>query len=353
MSYADYLFVTNCKNIMEDGISDEAFEVRPKWSDGTPAHTKKILYAHDSYDLRVDPIPAITLRKQFFKGCVDEILWIYQRQSNKLSELNSHVWDSWDIGDGTIGKAYGYQIAKLSKHHKYRSEDYNELNSGFYGNFKIDPVNEYVYLNQIGAVIWDLMHDPGSRRIMTNTYNHEDLTDMGLSPCAYSVMFNVTKNVGDDVPTLNAILYQRSQDMLTANGWNVMQYAALVQMIAHVVGMRAGRFDHMVADMHIYDRHIPVVKELCDALDERYADELTGFYNSGTDKTDDLFGTEWTYPKTIYDAVPYSNPGLWINPDIKSFFEFTPDDLKLTDYKTLPFNHKIGNGPGCDIEVAV
>jgi len=332
MSYADHLFVRNCQDIIACGISDEHFNVRPRWADGTPAHTKKLLYVKDSYDLQKDPIPTITLRKQFFRGCVDEILWIYQRQSNKLSELNSHVWDSWDVGNGTIGKAYGYQIGKLSKHHGYRPEEYNELNSGFYGNFRVDPIDGYVYLNQIGAVLWDLKHDPGSRRIMTNTYNHEELTEMGLSPCAYSVMFNVTKEGGETY--LNAILFQRSQDMLTANGWNVMQYAALVQMIAQVVGMKPGRFDHMVSDMHIYDRHIPVVQEIIQTY--RDAQRRAPY----VDTTEDY-------------QVPFENPGLWINPDVKSFFDFKPEDLKLIDYHACDFNHKIGNGSGCDIEVAV
>ena len=189
----------------------------------------------------------------------------------------------------------------------------------------------YVYLNQIGAVLWDLKHDPGSRRIMTNTYNHADLCEMGLSPCAYSVMFNVTRDTSGTY--LNAILYQRSQDMLTANGWNVMQYAALVQMIAQVVGMKPGRFDHMVADMHIYDRHIPVVQELIDT-----------YWGGVSIKS--IAG------RNTHD-LSYANPGLWINPDVKSFFDFKPDDLKLINYQAFQFDHKIGNGPGCDIEVAV
>ena len=336
MSYADHLFVKNCQDIIEHGISDEEFEVRPKWSDGSPAHTKKLLYVLDKYDLQKDPIPTITLRKQFFKGAVDEILWIYQRQTSDLSELNSHVWDSWNIGDGTIGKAYGYQIGILNKHHRMtRTEIQMEmqfLEDGFYGKFKVDTDDGYLYLNQIGAVIWDLIHDPGSRRIMTNTYNHHDLCEMGLSPCAYSVMFNVTRQGG--VNYLNAILYQRSQDMLAANGWNVMQYAALVQMIAQTVGMKPGRFDHMVADMHIYDRHIPVIQDIIrtyrDAQHRAPYDESTEDYQ-----------------------VPFKNPGLWINPDVKSFFDFKPEDLKLIDYEACEFNHKIGNGPGCDVEVAV
>lgn len=331
MSYADHLFCGNCTKIINEGYSDELFDVRPRWADGTPAHTKKLLYVKDSYDLQRDPIPTITLRRQFFKGAVDEILWIYQRQTSKLSELNSSVWDSWDVGDGTIGKAYGYQIGELSKHHRYKSTDMMELDSGFYGNFRVDPVDGYVYLNQIGAVLWDLKHDPGSRRIMTNTYNHADLCEMGLSPCAYSVMFNVTRDTSGTY--LNAILYQRSQDMLTANGWNVMQYAALVQMIAQVVGMKPGRFDHMVADMHIYDRHIPVVQELIDT----YWAGVSIKSIAGRNTSD----------------LSYANPDLWINPDVKSFFDFKPDDLKLINYQACEFNHKIGNGEGCDIEVAV
>lgn len=344
MSYADYLFVQNCTKIINEGYSDELFDVRPKWADGTPAHTKKLLYVKDSYDLQRDPIPTITLRKQYFKGAVDEILWIYQRQTSKLSELNSSVWDSWDVGDGTIGKAYGYQIGVRSKHHKYKSTDMAELDSGFYGNFKVDPRDGYVYLNQIGAVLWDLKHDPGSRRIMTNTYNHADLCEMGLSPCAYSVMFNVTRDTSGTY--LNAILYQRSQDMLTANGWNVMQYAALVQMIAQVVGMKPGRFDHMVADMHIYDRHIPVVQEIIQTYRNAVAREII--------RTDVDAQHMAPYDESAEDyQVPFKNPGLWINPDVKSFFDFKPEDLKLLDYQACKFDHRIGNGPGCDIEVAV
>lgn len=302
MTTADVLFKQNCRKIIDEGFSDEGFHVRPKWHDGTPAHTKKILYVSDRYDLSLEPIPMITLRKQFFKSAVDEILWIYQKQTSDLSQLNSKVWNDWNVGDGTIGKAYGYQIGQLFRHHKCKREDIKELNSGFYGEYNVDD-NDFVCLSQMGAVLWDLKHDPGSRRIMTNTYVHKDLADMGLSPCAYSIQFNVTKN-GDDL-VLNAILFQRSQDMLTANGWNVMQYAALVQMAAHVCGMKCGTFVHSIADCHIYDRHIPLVEEILSVDSE------------------------------------HENPGLWINPNIDNFFDFTTNDIKLIDYTYNDWNKPI------------
>lgn len=315
MSYADYVFVENCSRIINEGISDDGFEVRPKWSDGTPAHTKKVLYVQNRYKLDTDSIPVMTLRKSGFRNAIDEILWIYQQKSNQLVDLHSHIWDSWNVGDGTIGKAYGYQIGLVSRHHKYRpGENLDGIDH--------IVVDDWVHLSQIDAVLWDLKNNPGSRSIMTNTYEHRDLSEMGLRPCAYSMTFNVTMN-SDGNKVLNGMLNQRSQDTLTANNWNVIQYAVLLQMLAQVTGMIPGTFVHTIADMHIYDRHIPIVKEMIQA----YCDVASESENC-------------IKCMPHYD-IPYPNPKFWINPDVKSFYDFTVDDFKLVDYEYLPFNYKI------------
>ena len=272
MSYADKVFVENIKDILENGYSDEELNVRPKWEDGTPAHTVKKFCMVNRYDLSKE-FPIITVRKTFFKSCIKELLWIWQKKSNKISELDSHIWDSWADENGTIGKAYGYQ---LGVKHKY-------------------PEGEF---DQVDRVLYDLKNNPASRRIMTNLYNHHDLHEMGLAPCAYGLILNVTGN------KLNAILNQRSQDMLTANNWNVCQYAVLVHMFAQVSGLEVGEFVHVVADAHIYDRHIPLVKKLLD--------------------------------NPQYDA-----PKFKIDKSIKNFYDFTVDSFSLEGYQANDFNEKI------------
>ncbi len=272
MSLADNLFIQNCKDILANGVWDTDFDVRTRWEDGTPAHTIKKFGLVNRYDLSVE-FPALTVRRTALKSAVDELLWIWQKKSNRVSELKSHIWDAWAGEDGTIGKAYGYQ---LGKKHKYKE-----------GMF-----------DQVDRVIFDLKNNPTSRRIMTNIYNHEELSEMGLYPCAYSVTFNVSGR------KLNAILNQRSQDMLTANGWNTCQYAVLVHMMAQVTGFEPGELVHVIADAHIYDRHIPLVEEL-----------LT---------------------KETYDA-----PTFVMNPDKKDFYEFTLDDFRLENYKYSDFDKKI------------
>ena len=322
MSYADYLFVKNCEDILSNDFdshsySDEGFEVRPRWADGTPAHTRKILYQQNTYMLSPDYIPMMTLRKQGIKNAIDEILWIYQRKTSDLSQLHSHIWDSWDVGDGTIGKAYGYQIGKVSKHHRYhKGEDLSGIHYAV--------VDDWVYLSQTDAVLWDLKNNPGSRSIMTNTYDHEDLADMGLRPCAYSMHYIVTKNTHGEM-VLNGKLLQRSQDMLTANNWNVIQYSALLQMFAQVTGMKPGLFVHSVSDMHIYDRHIPLVQELIDT----YHSHETKFIGHGPSD------------KHFNPGNPYPNPTFVMNPDVKNFYDFTADDFRLENYQYCEFNHKI------------
>lgn len=267
MSLADNIFINMCRDILENGVSTEGEKVRPKWDDGSYAYTIKKFGVVNRYDLSKE-FPAITLRRTAIKSCVDEILWIWQKKSNNINELNSHIWDSWADENGSIGKAYGYQ---LGVRHKYKEGE----------------------MDQVDRVIYDLKNNPYSRRIMTNLYVHQDLHEMNLYPCAYSMTFNVT---GD---RLNAILNQRSQDVLTANNWNVVQYAVLVHMLAQVCGYKAGELVHVIADAHIYDKHIPIVKELI---------------------------TRETHPA----------PKLWINPEIKDFYEFTADDVKLIDYETGP-----------------
>lgn len=272
MSYADKIFKENVKDILETGVWDTDKEVRPKWLDGTPAHTVKKFCIVNRYDLSKE-FPIMTIRKQGFKNAVDEILWIWQKKSNKIADLHSHIWDSWAGEDGTIGKAYGYQLGVKNV--------YKE------GEF-----------DQVDRVLYDLKHNPASRRIMTNIYNFADLHEMNLYPCAYSMTFNVT---GDK---LNGILNQRSNDMAVANNWNVMQYAVLIMMFAQVTGFKPGELVHVIADAHIYDRHIPAVKQM-------------------------LENPEYPAPKLI------------INPDVKDFYDFKVEDFVLEDYKATPLGTKL------------
>ncbi|QUI24641.1 thymidylate synthase [Vallitalea pronyensis] len=264
MSQADSIFIDMCRDILDNGYSSEGQEVRPRWEDGAPAHTIKKFGVVNRYDLSKE-FPILTLRPTYLKSAIDEILWIWQKKSNNIKELKSKIWDSWADEDGSIGKAYGYQ---LGVKHQYKE-----------GLF-----------DQVDRVLYDLKHNPYSRRIITNIYNHDDLHAMHLYPCAYSVTFNVTGN------RLNAILHQRSNDVLVANNWNVVQYAALVHMFAQVSNLEVGEFVHVIADAHIYDRHVPIVEELI----AREAFEV---------------------------------PKLIINPDVKDFYDFTVDDFKLVGYK--------------------
>lgn len=271
MSYADKVFVAMCQDILENGTSTEGELVRPHWEDGTSAYTIKKFGVVNRYDLSKE-FPAITLRKTYIKSATDELLWIWQKKSNNIHDLKSHVWDEWADEDGSIGKAYGYQLGV-----KYQYKE--------------------GMMDQVDRVIYDLKHTPFSRRILTNIYVHQDLHEMNLYPCAYSMTFNVTQKKGDDRLTLNGILNQRSQDVLAANNWNVCQYAVLMHMLAQVCDMRVGELVHVIADAHIYDRHVPIVKELIE--------------------------------RPQYDA-----PKFWLNPDIKDFYQFTTDDIKITDYVT-------------------
>lgn len=267
MSIADTLFIDMCKDILENGVSTEGEKVRPKWEDGSYAYTIKKFGVVNRYDLSKE-FPALTLRRTALKSSVDELLWIWQKKSNNINELNSHIWDSWADENGSIGKAYGYQ---LGVKHRYKEGK----------------------MDQVDRVIYDLKNNPYSRRIMTNIYVHQDLHEMNLYPCAYSMTFNVTGN------KLNAILNQRSQDILAANNWNVVQYAVLVHMLAQVCGYEAGELVHVIADAHIYDRHIPLIKELI-------------------------------------ERPSYPAPDFWINKEIKNFYDFTVDDVRLDNYETGP-----------------
>ena len=269
MSYADKVFINMCRDIIENGTSTEGEKVRPKWEDGT---IKKFGVVN-RYDLSKE-FPALTLRRTAIKSCVDELLWIWQKKSNNVHELKSHIWDSWADENGSIGKAYGYQ---MQVKHQYKEG----------------------MMDQVDRVLYDLKENPYSRRIMTNIYVHEDLHEMNLYPCAYSMTFNVTKEEGSEQLTLNGILNQRSQDVLTANNWNVCQYAVLLHMFAQVCGMKAGELVHVIADAHIYDRHIPLIEELI-------------------------------------SREPLPAPKFWLNPEVKDFYDFTPDDVRLEDYETHP-----------------
>lgn len=250
MSKADDIFIENCREILERGVSDEGYEVRPRWSDGSPAHTIKKFGIVNRYDLS-EEFPIMTLRRVYYRSAIDEILWIYQKRSNNVRELSSHVWDAWADESGSIGKAYGYQ---MSVKHKY-------------------PEGEFT---QVDKALYDLKHNPMSRRILLNMYNHHDLAEMALAPCAYSFTLNVSGN------KLGAILNQRSQDMLTANNWNVCQYAALLIMFAKSAGFEPGELVHVIADAHIYDRHVDAVKRLIEKepfpAPEMRVDDITDFY---------------------------------------------------------------------------
>ena len=272
MSRADEIYRATCLDILENGFWDTDLEVRPKWADGTPAHTVKKFGVVNRYNLK-EEFPIMTLRRTYWKSAIDEILWIWQKKSNRIAELGSHVWDEWADENGTIGKAYGYQ---LGVKHKY-------------------PEGEF---DQVDRVLYDLKHNPASRRIMTNIFNHADLHAMGLAPCAYSMTFNVTGN------TLNAILNQRSQDMLTANNWNVCQYAALVHMMAQVSGLEAGELVHVIADCHIYDRHVDLVKRML-------------------------------------DNPAFEAPKFEIDKSVTDFYAFTKDSFKMVDYQCNKFDFEI------------
>ncbi len=267
MSHADQLFVTMCKDIIENGYSSQGQKVRPVWEDGTPAHTMKRFGIVNRYDLSKE-FPALTLRPTAIKSAVDEVLWIWQKKSNNIKDLNSHIWDEWADENGFIGKAYGYQMGVLY--------DF--------------PQGE---MDQVDNVLWNLKNQPYSRRIMTNIYNFADLTQMNLEPCAYSMTFNVTGN------RLNAILNQRSQDVLAANNWNVVQYSVLVHMFAQVSGLVPGELVHMISDAHIYDRHIPLIEDLI-------------------------------------QRPQFPAPTFQLDPDVTDFYDFTPDSFRVSNYETNP-----------------
>ena len=272
MSYADQIFRANCLDILQNGVRDDDLTVRPHWEDGTPAHTIKKFGLVNRYDLQKE-FPILTLRRTYLKSAVDELLWIWQKKSNNVHDLSSHIWDAWADETGSIGKAYGYQ---LGVKHQYKE-----------GMF-----------DQVDRVLYDLRHNPASRRILTSLYNFEDLHDMNLYPCAYSMTFNVSNG------TLNAILNQRSQDMLAANNWNVCQYAVLVHMFAQVSGLKAGELVHVIADAHIYDRHIPIIE------------------------------------KMLAEPEPPA-PQFTLDPAVTNFYAFTPDSVRLENYQFSPFEDKI------------
>ena len=271
MSRADEIFIKNCTDIIENGVWDTDLPVRPRWLDGTPAHTVKKFCIVNRYDLR-EEFPILTLRRTAFKSAIDEILWIWQKKSNNVNELNSHIWDSWADETGSIGKAYGYQ---LGIKHKYKEGEFD----------------------QVDRVLFDLKNNPSSRRILTNIYTFQDLNEMHLYPCAYSMTFNVSGNV------LNGILNQRSNDVEVANNWNVVQYAALLMMFAQVSGLVAGELVHVIADAHIYDRHIPVIKQMMQN------------------------------PK-------FPAPKVKLNPEIKDFYKFTVDDFTIEGYEFNKIDQK-------------
>lgn len=314
MSKADKIFKAMCLDIIKNGTDTKGEKVRPHWEDGTSAYTIKQFGVCNRYNLQ-EEFPALTLRRTALKSAMDEILWIWQRKSNNIHDLNSHIWDSWADKNGSIGKAYGYQMGVK---HAYRDVTPEGLKSAFgdrenvclemyisgrnINNFPITKEYRVVhgigtdvwYMDQVDRVIYDLKNNPFSRRIVTSLYNHNDLSEMGLYPCAWSVTFNVTQK--GDQKYLNAVLTQRSQDILAANNWNVVQYSLLIMMLAQVCGMLPGQLVHMIADAHIYDRHVPLIKELI-------------------------------------SREEYPAPIVRLNPDVKDFYSFTTDDLVVEGYK--------------------
>lgn len=272
MSYADEVFISNCKDILTNGTWDTHLNIRPYWADGTPAHTIKKFGIVNRYNLQ-EEFPMITLRKQFLKSAIDELLWIWQNKSNNVHDLNSHVWDSWADDSGSIGKAYGYQMRKKYQFAEGMSD-------------------------QVDHALYELKHNPASRRILTNIYNFEDLHDMHLEPCAYSMTFNISGNV------LNGILNQRSQDMLAANGWNVMQYSALLMMFAQACDLIPGELVHVIADCHIYDRHVPIIEKMI-------------------------------------SNVSYPAPKVILNSSIKDFYRFSKNDFTIENYQYSEIDENI------------
>lgn len=308
MSYADKVFKAMCRDIIDNGTDTKGEKVRPIWTDtGEYAYTVKKFGVVNRYDLRKE-FPALTLRKTAIRSAFDELLWIWQKQSNNVNDLNSHIWDEWADETGSIGKAYGYQIGKKYLHHKIYNPDIMQIIEDLSDNgykFEIcsghDDKGDFaaVYMSQIDAVIYDLRNTPYSRRIITNIYNLQDLNEMNLYPCAYSMTFNVTKDKDYDKLVLNGILNQRSQDTLAANNWNVVQYSLLLMMVAQVCDMIPGELVHMIADAHIYDRHIPLVEELIS--------------------------------REEHDA-----PKVWLDSDVKNFYDFTVNNLHVDGYVTGP-----------------
>ena len=271
MSKADKLFVSMCRDILDNGTDTQGEKVRPHWPDGKPAYTIKKFGVVNRYNLQ-EEFPAMTLRKTAIKTAIKEILWIWQQKSNNIHDLDAHIWDEWADPDGSIGKAYGYQ---LGVKHQYKEGEFD----------------------QVDRLLYDLKHSPFSRRMLTNIYNHADLHEMNLYPCAFQTIWNVTQKKGDDKLTLNMVLVQRSQDVLAANNWNVVQYAALLMMVAQVCDMKAGELMHVIADAHIYDRHVPLIEELI-------------------------------------SRKQFKAPKVTLDPTIKDFYDFTADSFKIEDYET-------------------
>lgn len=296
MSYADKVFKENLKSILEEGTSTKNQKVRPHWEDGTPAYTIKQFGISNVYDLRKE-FPAITVRKTALKSCMDEILWIYQKKSNNINDLNSHIWDEWADKDGSIGKAYGYQVGKAYIHHVS-----DKLPSSYdYPSVLIQATIDRKYkiwFDQMDAVLYDLKNTPFSRRIMISLWNPEELNEMRLQPCCWSVIFNVTDE-GQDKYVLNMVLNQRSNDFITANNWNTAQYAILLMMVAQSVNMIPGKLVHSITDCHVYDRHIDIAKELI-------------------------------------NRPEHPAPKVSLNPEIHNFYDFKTSDLIVEDYETEP-----------------
>ena len=296
MSLADKYFKEAANKILTEGYSDESMQVRPHWEDGTPAHTIKTFCYVCRYDLSKE-FPILTLRRQAFKTMIKELLWMWQMKSNNINDVDFHIWDQWADENGSIGKTYSYQLAQKYGHHKIKEgEDLSSYPSAEIGN------DGWVYLDQVDGVLYDLKNNPASRRIITNMWQIKDLKDMNLAPCVYETLWDITPD-----GKLNMTLIQRSGDMCAAaapGGFDTIEYATLLYLMAHVCGYKPGEFVHIVNNLHIYDRHIDIIKKVCNNPE--------------------------------YDA-----PKLWINTDKTDFYDFTIDDFKLIDYQSTKLEEKI------------
>jgi thymidylate synthase len=273
MNSADKQYLDLVRNIIENGYSDEGENVRPKWADGTPAYTKSLISCKMQFDN--SEVPILTTKQVAWKTAIKELLWIWQMKSNRIEDLhkmNVHIWDEWEIKEGKWAGTIGPAY-------------------GYQLGKKCRKVNGEL-LDQVDYLLWSLKNNP-SRRMITTLWDKDDLDEMALTPCVWKTNWLVKGR------KLHLIVGIRSNDMALGNPFNVFQYSVLQRMIAQVTGYELGTLNFDIDDAHVYDRHIEPLKQQL-------------------------------------KREPYSAPKLWINPEITNFYDFTPDDFKLIDYKHHP-----------------